>query len=326
RRAREALGAHERVARVVQRGQVRRDRHLQSTRRRSGPLPRLNRGPREDEPADFSDTQCRDTHRDRQERLAGASRTDRKNEIVLADGLDVGALVVRLRRDPFPARGCRYDLAHLGRRRDRCLLRIADEPLQRGLSQGLIAPGQRAHRADEIADARDCRRLAADAQLRATRHDFYPELALESIDVRFVIARDEHHLVGIRDEDRDLRCRRAHDARSRRSAATTPETTFPSARPFVSAMTFGITTFVSCGPLAPVSLITLFPISWLFASVGIAARRKRTVSRRRVSPERIAATRSLSSRCFNCALMRLAPRQRLRRFASLRLRRAAGLS
>src|SRR5439155_19919341 len=130
----------------------------------------------------------------------------------------------------------------------------------------------RAHRADEIADARDCRRLAADAQLRATRHDFYPELALEPIDVRLVVARDEHHLVGIRDEDRDLRAGRGHDARSFRSAATTPETTFPSARPFVSAMTFGITTFVSCGPFAPVSLMTRPAISRIFASSNCSGR------------------------------------------------------
>src|SRR6266550_4698246 len=304
------------------------------------------------------------------------------------------------------------NLTQFRRRRDRGVLRITDEPLERGFAQRLIASRQRAHRAHEVADARNCGRLAADAQLGATRHDLHAELALDSIDVRLIVTCDEHHLVGIRDEDRDLRCRSAHDARSFRSAATTPETTFPSARPFVSAMTFGITTFVSCGPFAPVSPITLLAISWIFASsscagryalmnasscssfctrsgrsplrnasiesrrilacfvstsvtatssrspglccasharradsslpsatslstaaprrafssVCIAARRKRMVSRRRVSPERIAATRSLSSRCFNCALMRLAPPQRLRRFASLRLRRAAGLS
>src|SRR5439155_3525379 len=160
----------------------------------------------------------------------------------------------------------------VGRRGDRRLLRIADESLQCGFAQRLIASGKSAHRADEIADARDRRRVAADPQLRAARDDLDAELALDAVDVRFVVARDEHHLVGVGNEDGDLRTGHGHDARSFNSAATTPDTTLPSARPFVSAMTFGITTFVSCGPFAPVSPITRVAISRIFASSSCAGR------------------------------------------------------
>src|SRR5439155_9459903 len=116
--------------------------------------------------------------------------------------------------------------------------------------------GERPHRAHQLADARDIPGIAHDAQLRATRHDLHRELPLDAIDVRVVVAGDEHHLVRVRDEDRDLR-RNAHDgAFSFNIVPTSPATFLPSARSFVCASTFGITLPMSRGPAAPVSATT----------------------------------------------------------------------
>src|SRR5438552_1633408 len=155
--------------------------------------------------------------------------------------------------------------------RDRRVLGLIDEPVERGLAKVVVAPGERAHGPDEVSDPRDRSRLAADPQLRAPGDDLHVELALDAVDVRLVRAGDEHHLVGVRDEDRDLRSG-THDACSRSSALTTPDTIFPSARPFVSAITLGMTTLVSCGPFAPLSRITRAAISRTFASSSCSGR------------------------------------------------------
>src|SRR3989442_5771465 len=244
----------------------------QSAGREAEPLPRLDRGARQDESAHFSVAEGSDAHRDRQIALPGAGWSFREHEVVLADGLDVPALVLRLRSDPFSAHGRRDDVAHLRRGDDGPYIGIGDQSLERGFAKLLIAPRERAHRADEIAKPRDRLRVAADAQLRAARHDLHAELALQAIDVRFVVPGDEHHLVRVRDQDRDLRRRRGHTTPSLRSAPTTPETTLPSARPFVSAITLGMTSFVSCGPFAPVSAITRRAISRIFDSSNCSGR------------------------------------------------------
>src|SRR5207237_10148328 len=120
---------------------------------------------------------------------------------------------------------------------------------------GLIAARHASPRAERVHYARDGRGVAADAKLRAARDDLDAELPLGPVDVRLVITGDEHHLVGVGDEDRDLRRCGAH-ACAFSSPLTTLATSFPSARPFVSAMVFGITSLVSCGPFPPVSALT----------------------------------------------------------------------
>ncbi len=107
---------------------------------------------------------------------------------------------------------------------------MADEPLERRLAQVVVAAGQRADRADQVADARDVRGVAADAELGAARDDLHAELVLDALDVRLVLSGDEHHLVGIGDEDRDLLCVRHYAlARSFNTRWATAETTRPSA-------------------------------------------------------------------------------------------------
>src|SRR5438309_73113 len=143
-------------------------------------------------------------------------------------------------------------ISWLLRRNERGVLRLADEPLERWLAHRLVALRERAHRAHQLADARDVRGLAADAELGAPRHDLHLELALDAVDVLLVRARHEHHLVGIGDQDGDLRGR-THDPAFSLSVACTMEATCrPSARSFVSATTFGMTLLMSRGPVAPV--------------------------------------------------------------------------
>src|SRR5207248_3669124 len=270
--AREPLRRHELVQRVVERAEIGIDLLLKVTGQESEPLAGFDSGARENEPADLSIAERRHAHRDGEVALPGAGRADREDEVVLADRLDVRPLIRRLRADALSAHRRRDDLAHLGGRGDRCVLRIFDEPLERGLAERLLARGERAYRTDEVADTRDRRGLAADAQLGPPRDDLHAELALEPVDVRLVVPGDEHHPVGVVHEERDLRSGKAHDARSFSKVATTPDTTLPSARPFVSAITFGITRRVSCGPCAPVSVITRRAISRIFVSSSCSGR------------------------------------------------------
>ena len=141
-RPRETLRRHELVQRVVQGTKVRIDLLLQIARKESKALPRLDRWAREDETAHLSVPQSRDAHRDGQVALPGAGNAYREDQIVLANRLDVPALVLRLRCDALAPDRRRHNLAHLGRRRDRRFLRITDEALERRLAQRLIAPGQ----------------------------------------------------------------------------------------------------------------------------------------------------------------------------------------
>src|SRR5204862_5510188 len=108
---------------------------------------------------------------------------------MLADRIDVCPLVLRLGRDALPARRRRDDLAQFRRCRDRRVLGVADEPLESRLTERLIASGESPHRADEVADTRDRGRLAADAQLRASRNDLRAVLTLELLALRPVVQR-----------------------------------------------------------------------------------------------------------------------------------------
>src|SRR6185503_1321737 len=101
-------------------------------------LTRLDRGPREDETRDLSITQRHDTHCGAQKSLPGASWSCAEHEIVLAYRIDVLTLVGRLRRDAFSAHRRRHEIAHLLGRADRRVLRVTDEPLERGLPQRLV--------------------------------------------------------------------------------------------------------------------------------------------------------------------------------------------
>src|SRR6185503_13130975 len=216
-------------------------------------LSRLDRRSREDETRDLAVAQRGDTERDGQIAFSRSGGTCREDEIVSADRLDVAPLVRRLGRDALAAHRRRDDIAHQLRRADRRVLRLADEALERGLAQILVTIGDGPHRAHELADTRDVPGIAHDAQLRAARHDLHAELALDAVDVRVVVPGDEHHLGGVRDEDRDLR-RHTHEAAFSFSIApTSPATFLPSARSFVSASTLGMTFPISRGPAAPVS-------------------------------------------------------------------------
>ena len=253
----EALRGHELVDRVVQRAKIRIDLLLEVAWKEAKPLAGLDRRPGEDEPRDLALSERDDAHRDREVALAGAGDPGREDEVAAADRLDVPPLVVRLRDDALPTHRGRDVITQLLGRSDRCVLGLFDEPLECRLTQALIPARERPHRADKLADPGHRRRLAADPQLGAARDDLHPELVLDPVDVRFVLARDEHHLVGIGDQDRDRRGL-GHQAcaRSFKTAPTTRATVPPSARPFSSAMTFCITLPWSFGPTSPSSAMT----------------------------------------------------------------------
>ena len=65
-RAREALGRHELVQRVIERTQIRIDLLREIARKEAEPLPRLDRGTREDEACHLAIAQSGNTHRDRE--------------------------------------------------------------------------------------------------------------------------------------------------------------------------------------------------------------------------------------------------------------------
>src|SRR5439155_4457006 len=121
----------------------------------------------------------RDDQRVAGDALSRAGRPCREHEIVLADRVDELALVRRLRGDAPTTHRRRDDVAHLLRSTDGRLLRVTDEPFESGLAQRFVALRDGAHRAHELADARDLRRIAADAQLRTARDDLHRELALD---------------------------------------------------------------------------------------------------------------------------------------------------
>ncbi len=254
------------VQSVVQRTQIRIDLLREITRKETEPLSRLDRGSRENETRDFPVAQRRNAEGDGQIAFSRAGRPCREHEVVTADRLDIATLIDRLRGDPLPTDRRRDHFAQLLRCADGRVLRLADETLQRGFAQVVVAIGQRAHRADKLADTRDVRGIASDAQLRTTRDDLHRELAFDAIDVRVVVPSDEHHLVRIGDEDGDLR-RRAHEAAFSFSIApTSAATVFPSARSFVCASTLGMTFPMSRGPAAPVSATTRSTIARSSAS------------------------------------------------------------
>ena len=96
---RDPLGLEHVVERVEQRAQVRVDLRHQVAGQEAEPLAGLDRRAGEDDPVDLAAAERRGGQRDREERLAGAGRTDPERDRVVADRVDVALLVDGLRRD-----------------------------------------------------------------------------------------------------------------------------------------------------------------------------------------------------------------------------------
>jgi hypothetical protein len=88
---------------VEQRPLVGIDLGHQISRQEAQALPGLDRRPRQDDPVDLVAGERRSGHRDRQERLARASRSDPEGDRVLAQRVHITLLVDRLRCDAEPA-------------------------------------------------------------------------------------------------------------------------------------------------------------------------------------------------------------------------------
>ena len=85
--------------RVVERAHVRVDLLVQRARQEPEALPRLDGGPREDQPRDLTFLERPHGDRHREVGLAGAGRTDRERDGASPDRVDEPLLPDRLRRD-----------------------------------------------------------------------------------------------------------------------------------------------------------------------------------------------------------------------------------
>ena len=172
-----ALGVEHVVERVEQRPQVRVHLGHQVAREEAEPLARLDRRPRQDDPADLAPRQRRHRHRHRQERLAGPGGADADGDRLVADRVHVALLVDRLRRDrlaPVPPDDVLEDRARalvvverVGDRLDRAgcdLVALADEV------------GELAH--DRLGDL-DLRLAAVERQDVPAQEDLAVEVTLE---------------------------------------------------------------------------------------------------------------------------------------------------
>ena len=94
------LDVHHVVERVVERTQVRVHLLLQIAGQEAELLAGFDRRPRQDDAADLLGEQVADGLRHREIGLAGAGGADAEHDVVLLDGVEIAALVGRLRRDP----------------------------------------------------------------------------------------------------------------------------------------------------------------------------------------------------------------------------------
>ena len=94
---RDALGLEHVVERVVERAQVRVDLGEHVAGQEPEPLPRLDRGPGEDDAVHFLRLERLHRERDREVALAGAGRADRERDRVVAHRVDVALLARGLR-------------------------------------------------------------------------------------------------------------------------------------------------------------------------------------------------------------------------------------
>ena len=109
------VGVEHVVQGVVERAQVRVDLLVQGAGQESQPLPRLHRGPGQDDPVDLLGLQRLDRLGHGQVGLAGAGRADGEHDRVLVDGVRVALLVQRLGPDGAAAGGQDSDREHVRR-------------------------------------------------------------------------------------------------------------------------------------------------------------------------------------------------------------------
>ena len=104
-RLRDLLGLEHVVERVVERAQVGIDLLFEVAGQEAEALPRLDRGPRENDPRDLALHERRHGHGHRQKRLAGARGPDAEHDVVGSDRVEVALLPARLGGDPLLAEG-----------------------------------------------------------------------------------------------------------------------------------------------------------------------------------------------------------------------------
>ena len=165
-----AVGVEHVVERVEERTQVRVDLRHQVAGQEPEPLPRLDRGAREDDPRDLALVERRDRERHREVGLARPGRADPEGDGRPADRVDVALLHDRLRRDLLAAVAPDDLVEDLADVRSRPRARRAPRRRCARRSRGRPRRARRARRARSRASATCCV-VAFERQLVAAQPD-----------------------------------------------------------------------------------------------------------------------------------------------------------
>ena len=198
------VGVDHVVQGVVQGAQVGVDLLVQGAGQEAEPLPRLDRGPGQDDPVDLLGLQRLDRLGHGQVGLPGAGRADGEHDRVLVDGVGVALLVQRLGPDGTAAGGQDADGQHVGRAHAALGAQHGRGALNRvGTQVGALAQ-QLEELVEQLGDQGGLRRVAGRGDLVAADVDVGVELPLDHVQ-QFVAGAEQadHRMVG-RDHDLHL--------------------------------------------------------------------------------------------------------------------------
>ena len=198
----DGVGVEHVVQRVVERAQVGVDLLVQGAGQEAQALPRLDRGPGQDDPVDLLGLQGLDRLGHGQVGLPGAGRADGEHDRVLVDGVRVALLVQRLGPDGPAAGGQDADGQHVGRAHAALGAQHGRGPLHRvGGQVGALAQ-QLEELVEQVGDQSGLRRVAGRGDLVAADVDVGVELALDH--VQELVAGSEQADHGMVSRDHDL--------------------------------------------------------------------------------------------------------------------------
>ena len=200
----DGVGVEHVVQRVVERAQVGVDLLVQGAGQEAQALPRLDRGPGQDDPVDLLGLQGLDRLGHGQVGLPGAGRADGEHDRVLVDGVRVALLVQRLGPDGPAAGGQDANGQHVGRAHAALGAQHGRGPLHRvGGQVGALAQ-QLEELFEQVGDQSGLRRVAGRGDLVAADVNVGVELALDHVQ-EFVAGskQADHGMVG-RDHDLHL--------------------------------------------------------------------------------------------------------------------------
>ena len=198
------LGLEHVVERVVERPQVRVDLRQHVAGQEAEPLPRLDRGPGEDDAVHCLRLQRLHRERDREVALAGAGRADRERDRVVAHRVDVALLAGGLRagsllRPAHDLGGEHFGRALVGLQHRRSSGRGPSRSSSWPCSSSTTSSSK--SRPTRSASAR----VAGDVISLPAHEDLHRERGLDHAQQLVALAEQAHHEVVARDQDLDVR-------------------------------------------------------------------------------------------------------------------------